>query len=226
MTSNYTEWIHVVNVRQSLITQVHWRESIWKYKDVIRSYHKKKTDFIKIEQTSSKDPSTDNKIASRLVEKLSPYNERDFKIIISRAFLSAHIREILFEWEKDPSKPINITEASNEVIDNLKFEYPKLKKWDNSKIINRISNNWGNRDQIQADLNREVLEHSKSTDLKQREEMNPVNIIEIAETNANNEILESMLKENSETLNWNKVLPITRYMNEAPPMREIFVLTR
>ena len=79
---------------------------------------RKKPDFIKVKQTSSKDPSADNKIASRLVEKLSPYNERYFKMISSRAFLSAHIREILFEWETDPSKPINITEASNEVIDN------------------------------------------------------------------------------------------------------------
>ena len=119
---------------------------------------------------------------------------------------------------KDPSLPINITEASNEVIDNLKFEYPKLQKWDNSKIINRISDNWGNRDQIQADLNKEVLEHTKSTDLKEREEMNPENIIEIGETNENNEILESMIKEDSDTINWNKAFPMTRYINEAPPI--------
>ena len=157
-----------------------------KYKDVILSYHKKKPDFIKIKQTSSKDPSAENKIVLRLVEKLSPYNERDFKISSSRAFLSTHIREVLSEWEKDPSTPINITEASNEVIDNLKFEYPKLQKWDYLKIMNRISDNWEKRDQIQAELNREVLEHTKSTDLKQREEMNPENIIEIEETNENN----------------------------------------
>ena len=51
------------------------------------------------------------------------------------------------------------------------FEYPKLQKWDYSKIMNRISDNWEKTDQIQAELNREVLELTKSTDLKQREEM-------------------------------------------------------
>ena len=48
--------------------------------------------------------------------------------------------------------------------------------------------------------------------------MNPENVIEIEETNAINEILESMIKEDSDTLNWNKVLPMTRYINEAPPI--------
>ena len=113
---------------------------------------------------------------------LSILNLYPLKLLISiRDFLSVHIREILIKWEEDPSTPIILTEASNEVIDNLKFEYPKLQKWDNFKIINRISDNWENRDQIRADLNREVLEHTKSTDLKHREEMNPENIIEIEE---------------------------------------------
>ena len=48
--------------------------------------------------------------------------------------------------------------------------------------------------------------------------MNPENVIEIEETKANNETLEAMIKENSDTLNWNKVLPMTRYINEAPPI--------
>ena len=116
------------------------RESIWKFKDVIRSYHKKKPEFIKVKQIPPTDSSSGNKVASRLFKKVSPYNERDFKIISSRAFLSPHIREILSKWEEDPSKPVNITEASYEVIEasyevieNLKLEYPKLQKWDNQK---------------------------------------------------------------------------------------------
>ena len=88
------------------------------------------------------------------MEKLSPYNEKDFRVISLRAFLSLHIREMLTEWEKDVSKPIILTEASNEVIDNLKFAYPKLQKRSNTKIVNRISENWADRDQIQIDLNK------------------------------------------------------------------------
>ena len=132
--------------------------------------------------------------------------------------MSAHIREVLSEWEKDPSSPTNITEASNEVIDNLEFEYPKLQKWDYTKIMNRISANWKDRDQIQADLNKEVFELAKSTDPKQREEMNPENKFAIDDTEANNEILEAMIKEKSKSLNWEKVLPMVRYPNEAPPI--------
>ena len=75
--------------------------------------------------------------------------------------------------------------------------------------MHRISENWEKRDQIQAELNKEVFEYTKSTDLKQREEMNSENLIEIDETEANNEILEALIKENSELLNWNKVLPMT-----------------
>ena len=67
----------------------------------------------------------------------------------------------------DSSIPISITEASNEVIENLKFEYPKLQKWSNEKIVNRISDNWEDREQIQIDLNKEILDRAKSLDLKQ-----------------------------------------------------------
>ena len=70
-----------------------------------------------------------------------------------------------------------------------------------------MSDNWENRDQIRADLNREVLEHTKSTDLKQREKMNPENVIEVEENIVNSKMLDLMINENSDTLNWKKVLP-------------------
>ena len=108
---------------------------MWKYKDVILSYHKKKPDFINFKPATSKAPTDTNDTVSRLARKVSPYSEKEFKIIINRAFLSVHIREILIKWEEDPSTPITLTEASNEVIDNLKFEYPKLQKWDISRLL-------------------------------------------------------------------------------------------
>ena len=74
------------------------------------------------------------------------------------------------------------------------------------------------RDQIQADLNKEVFELAKSTDLIQREDMNPENEININETEANNKILDDMIKENSESLDWEKALPMTRCPNKAPPI--------
>ena len=104
---NYPEILRETKLIKQLVKSFNKsREDMWKYKDVILSYHKKNPDFIKVDQTAPKDhihvrsPTAENNTVSRLVKKLSPYNEREFKIISSRAFLSVHIREILFEWEK------------------------------------------------------------------------------------------------------------------------------
>ena len=79
-----------------------------------------------------------SKTVKNLTKKVNPYNEMDFQIISLRAFHSIHIREILSEWEKDQSNPVILTDVTNEVINNLKFEYPGLQKWTNTEIINRI----------------------------------------------------------------------------------------
>ena len=95
---------------------------------------------------------------------------------------------------------------------------PNLQKWSNSKIVNRISENWDNRDQIQIDLNKETLDNAKSLDLKECEEINPDNKFEIGETKENIDILDALIEEDSETMNWSKPFPMTRYTEEAPPI--------
>ena len=84
--------------------------------------------------------------------------------------------------------------------------------------MQHISINWKDRDQIQADLNKEVFETTKSKDLKQREDMNPENEIIIDETEENNKILDDMIKENSDSIDWEKALPLTRCPDKAPPI--------
>ena len=160
--------------------------NIWKYKDLITNFHKKKPNFVKIEQNlTSEKPSINNTVA-RLVGKCSPYGKEEFKEISLRAFLSTHVRELFTNWEDDQTYITEITDAVNEVIENLKFEYPKLQKWDNLKIINHISTNWSDRVNIQANMNKKILEFAKSTDLQEREELDPENNIDIDD---NNEIL-------------------------------------
>ena len=128
------------------------RAKIWEYKDLILSY-KRKPHLISYKQTPFRKPVDASKTVKNLTRKLSPYNKEGFKIISIRAFLSVHKWEILTKWEKDQSTPIILNEASNKVINNLKFEYPGLQKWTNLEIINRISANWMDRDQIQMDIN-------------------------------------------------------------------------
>ena len=60
------------------------------------------------------------------------------------------------------------------------------------------------------------MEYTKATDLKEREMENPGNDIKIEDTEKNNDILESLLEDHSETINWKKALPLTRYSEEAP----------
>ena len=165
---NYPEILRETKLIRNLIKSFNSsRENLRKYRDIILSYNKKKPNLFKLRtttkkiKTANKDASNEKKVLARLVEKLNPYSERDFKIISSRAFLSVHVREIFLEWEKDNLQPFGITEASKEAIDNLKFEYPNLQKWDYFKIMDRISENWVNRDIIQSELNKEVLENAK-----------------------------------------------------------------
>ena len=141
---------------------------MWKHKDIILNYHVRKPDFMKCKEPAHTAPQNDSPTMTLLIEKVSPYNEKDFKVISNRAFLSLHIREMFTTWEEDNSKPIILNEAANKVIENLKFDYPKLQKWNNTRIVNRISENWTDRAQIQIDLNKEILERAKSLDLKER----------------------------------------------------------
>ena len=60
------------------------------------------------------------------------------------------------------------------------------------------------------------MEYTKATDLRERENENPENDIKIEDTEENNDILESSLKDHTETNNWNKALPLTHYLQEAP----------
>ena len=55
-------------------------------------------------------------------------------------------------------------------------------------------------------------------DLQEREEENPENRIEISDTADNNVILDSLIKEDSDTIDWSKALPMTRYEDKAPPI--------
>ena len=136
---NHPEILRETKIIKQLVRRFNRsREKRWKYKDVIRSYHMRKPDLMKCKQPPLKASNNDNTTMTRLMEKFSPYNEKDFRAISLRAFLSVHIREMFTKWEKNVSEPIILTEAANEVIDNLKFEYPKLQKWSNTKIVNRI----------------------------------------------------------------------------------------
>ena len=147
---------------------------------------------------------------------MNPYNKKIFQIISLRAFHSPHIREIMSKWEEDQSNPIALTVATEEVINNLKFEHPGLQKWSNTEIIDHIKKNWVDRDQIQKDINNDIFERTKSSNLQHRESVNHGNIIKISDTSDNNELLDQLINEESKDLNWSKALAMTRYEEEAP----------
>ena len=60
------------------------------------------------------------------------------------------------------------------------------------------------------------MEYTKATDLKERESENQGNDIKIDDTDKNNDILESLIEDQTDTIYWVKALPLTRYTSEAP----------
>ena len=114
------------------------RANILKYKEVILSYNKIKPNYISYKQVPLRKPLEISNTVLNLTRKINPYNKEEFEVISIRAFLSAHIREVLEAWEKNQDSPIDLTEAANEVVDNLKFDYPGLNKWSNLEIIIRL----------------------------------------------------------------------------------------
>ena len=168
------------------------RANIWKFKDLIINHNIRKPDFIPFKPPSAleKPPSMSDTVA-RLSGKASSYGKEEFKEISSKAFFSSHVRELFTTWETNPDSIEDLSDAVNEVIENLKNEYPRLQKWDNIKIIKRISDNWADRVNIQIEQNKRVMEYTKATDLKERENENPGNDIKIDDTFENNDILDS-----------------------------------
>ena len=107
-----------------------------KFKNTILNHYINSGNPFSIKERSSP-PSTPHPIATRLSKSFT-YCSKVFKKISIRAFLSEHIREILSEWENNPSSPINTIEAADTVLDYIKMEYPKLKDWSNKKLLTRI----------------------------------------------------------------------------------------
>ena len=60
------------------------------------------------------------------------------------------------------------------------------------------------------------MRYSKESDLIEREKENPENDIKVDVTDENSEIFNSLLNDQSETLDWEKSLKLMRYPN-APP---------
>ena len=85
----HPEILKEINLIKKLIKSFNKsRVNIWKYKDLITNFHKKKPDFVKIEQNLTSEKPSINDTVARLAGKCSPYGKEEFKEISLRAFLS------------------------------------------------------------------------------------------------------------------------------------------
>ena len=62
------------------------------------------------------------------------------------------------------------------------------------------------------------MEHIKAKDSEEREEMNPNNTFDIGDKNEKNKILDDLINEGQQSLNWNKISPLIRHEGTAPPI--------
>ena len=118
----------------------------------------------KAEQTITKEKSA---IAKKLAKKFT-YSRSKFKEISLEAFKSDHIQNVLSKWENDDS--MELTVEANNVLENLKIRYPKILDWDNYKIINRLSEHWEIRKNIQEKITNDAINRLKAIDFHKREE--------------------------------------------------------
>ena len=116
-TSRYNMWKH----KSSILNQQTFKELT---QNIVLDENKGIIEYIDFKHEPTLEI-TEHNTASKL-EKNYTYSREEFKVIRIRAFLSEHIREILSLWETEPSIPINITEAADNVLDYIKIEYPKL----------------------------------------------------------------------------------------------------
>ena len=97
------------------------------------------------------------------------------------------------------------------------MEFPKIRDWNNKKILARIGKNWNDRIQIQSDLNTETLNKVKTREFEER--INPDNAFTISDKAENNDALAEIINESQQPeLDWNKVAPLMRHENEEHPI--------
>ena len=101
-----------------------------------------------------------------------------------------------------------MSDEVTEVIENLKIEFPRLQRWDNIKIITHFCENWKNTDTLRNARNEKILGYSKESELKEREKENPDNDIKVEITEANNKVFDSLLEDQSGTLDWEKAVTL------------------
>ena len=63
------------------------------------------------------------------------------------------------------------------------------------------------------------MSYLKESELKEREKENPYNDTKVEITEANNEVFDSLLEDQSETLDWEKALTLMRYTSTPPAIK-------
>ena len=141
------------------------------------------------------------------------YSEKRFEEISLQAFHSPAIRETMSIWETYGTLPTS--KAASEAINSLKFRFPRIKSWKASKILQSLSTNWHQRDQIQNRLNLERMEFLKKEEFNERMKENKENKF-VSNKVIDDTTMEELVKESE--LNWDKAAEFTRYSSEAPPI--------
>ena len=95
------------------------------------------------------------------------YSKTEFEKISIDAFKFEPIQNILKIWEK--TNHIEINKEADDIIENIKFWNQKIMGWNNYKFINRISENWKDRQFIEEKLTDESIKRVKLIDLNERE---------------------------------------------------------
>ena len=200
------------------------RRNLWKFKDVIKKFRIESQKTINFKHKSSPAPeSRKEKVVTRVENKSPPYGAVELNEISLRAYTSPFIRGFCERWKINQDVLEDINDNAIDVLEKLKQEFPRLQKWDNKKLMTFLCENWKNADDLQISHNKKVLEFKNQQEFDQnqkefleQEEKNPANDIKIEDTTTNQELLDDLLNDNTETLNWGKAMDLVRYSEDSP----------
>ena len=121
-------------------------------------------DDIKLSYSSNEEtfPREDSPTVLRMKNKLT-YSRSEFKKISIDTFRSDSIQEVLKNWET--TNHMKITKEAIEVLENTKIQNPKILSWDNYKLINRLSEHWSDRKNIEEKLTDEAIKRVREAAL-------------------------------------------------------------
>ena len=137
MTMNFPEISDELANIKKLINKFNIaRRNLWRFKDTIKNVCIDEPTLVRYKNEKIFYPeSRKEDTIARLRKKSQPYGKLELNEISLRAYSLIPIQEFCKRFKDDHNIVEDINEDVVEILENLKLEFPRLQKWDNTKLM-------------------------------------------------------------------------------------------